>query len=176
MKFLFVIMGFVFLASCSHVTPEESLDSTEVVATQKSIETQEIEEDQETQELDDDESEEVKDEDQDELLEEVSITTSNEIVTQTQTLNNLEEDSSKTMTLDAGYTNPKGSVDMAVSYSIDKNGLITAIGVSATTYDVSDFNSDIQSLIGQTLDDAVNYKTGSSLTGDAFKKVIKNQL
>jgi hypothetical protein len=80
------------------------------------------------------------------------------------------------ITLDAGYSNPKGPVDMQISYNVDDAGIIQSIDVSATTYDLTDFNSAAQVLVGQTLQDAESfYVAGGSLTSDAFTSALKNR-
>lgn len=91
-------------------------------------------------------------------------------------LEEAEEDTTKTVTLDASYNNPKGPVDMTINYSLNEQGEILEIGVAATTYDVSDFNASIQTLVGSTLEEAAEYNSSSSLTGDAFTTAIKAQL
>jgi len=83
--------------------------------------------------------------------------------------------SSEIVTLDAWYTNPKGPVDMQVSYALNSAGTIETISVSATTYDVSGFNSQIQSVVGMSLEEASDtYISGSSLTSAAFNNALKD--
>lgn len=76
--------------------------------------------------------------------------------------------------LDAKYNNPKGEVDMSISYTLSESGTIETIEVTATTYDLEDFNTAAQDLVGKTLEDAKNFeKAGASLTNEAFKNAIK---
>ncbi|MCH2188386.1 hypothetical protein MK079_00985 [Candidatus Gracilibacteria bacterium] len=163
MKFMFLIIGFLILASCSHEVKNET--NTGAVATQETITEQQIEELEENLEN----NETVSQESNQEVIDEINASLNE--------LESVSEVSPKPVLLEAHYNNPKGLVDMVVNYTLDANGVITAIGVSATTYDgTANFNDEIQSLVGKTLEDAVNHKTGSSLTGDAFKKAIKSQL
>ena len=46
---------------------------------------------------------------------------------------------------------------MKIDYSVDANGLIQTINVSATTYNLEDFNTQAQSLVGKTLADAESF-------------------
>jgi len=175
-------MGLVFLTACSHELSEEKVQDTEIVATQETVDTsasedtEEYDDDHDDDDHDDDDHDDDDHDDEVSESEQVSTTTSDEVVAQTELLDNLEEDTTKTVTLDAAYSNPKGPVDMKINYTLSADGTIDTIAVSATTYDVAEFNSAIQSLVWKTLEDAANYKTGSSLTGDAFKSAIKEQL
>lgn len=84
------------------------------------------------------------------------------------------ESESKVEVLDAAYTNPKWPVDMEIEYALDANGTIESIDVSATTYDVSGFNSAVQDVVGMTLEEASDtYVSGSSLTSAAFNSALK---
>lgn len=79
--------------------------------------------------------------------------------------------------LDAAYTNPKWPVDMEIEYTLDVNGTIESIDVTATTYDVSKFNTAVQDVVGMTLEEASStYVSGSSLTSSAFNNAIKEAL
>lgn len=92
-------------------------------------------------------------------IEELGVTAENEIIT-----------------LDGAYKNPKGDVDMKIDYSVDASGVIQSINVSATTYDLTQFNTSAQELVGKTLTDAESfYVAGGSLTSDAFTTAIKNR-
>ena len=82
---------------------------------------------------------------------------------------------SKVVKLDAAYTNPAGPVDMTIEYSLDSEGKIETIEVAATTYDLTDFNTSAQKVIGMTVEDAANEViTGGSLTDPAFSAAMKN--
>ncbi len=76
--------------------------------------------------------------------------------------------------IDANYTNPNGLVDMTVEYTLWDNEEITSIEVKATTYDVTDFNTEVQKLVGLTIEEAQNAEiSGWSLTTEAFKEALK---
>lgn len=82
--------------------------------------------------------------------------------------------SSEIQILQAPYTNPAGPVDMQVAYTLDTAGKIEAIDISATTYDLSQYNEAMQSVVGMTLAEASEYSvSGSSLTGAAFRAAVK---
>ena len=98
----------------------------------------------------------------------------NDIVSEVENLGTTAEN--EVITLDGSYTNPKGNVDMKIDYSVDANGVIQTMNVSATTYNLEDFNTAAQELVGKTLSDAENfYVAGGSLTSDAFTTAIKNR-
>lgn len=76
--------------------------------------------------------------------------------------------------IDAKYTNPAWEVDMVINYTLDWSGTIATINTTATTYDLSQFNDAIQSLVWKTIEEAKNTEiTWGSLTTDAFKKALK---
>lgn len=84
---------------------------------------------------------------------------------------------SEVQVLDAGYTNPKGSVDMEVEYTLAEDDTIASIGVTASTYDVSGFNGAIQDVVGMTIEEASDtYVSGSSLTSAAFNNALKSAM
>lgn len=81
---------------------------------------------------------------------------------------------SSVVILDAGYTNPKGPVDMVIEYELSDDSKVESIEVSASSYDLSTFNSEIQSVVWMTLEEASEvYVSGSSLTTAAFSSAIK---
>lgn len=87
-----------------------------------------------------------------------------------------ESPENEVMTLDANYNNPNGEVDMKVNLELSQDDTIESIEVTATTYDVTDFNDAAQDLIGKDVAEAEEfYASGSSLTSDAFTKAIKNR-
>jgi len=96
--------------------------------------------------------------------------------------NNSEEEisqsaeSSEVVVLDATYTNPKTEVDMEIEYQLDSDGNIADITVAATTYDLSGFNTEIQSqVIWKSLEEASEvYVSGSSLTSAAYNDAMKS--
>ena len=204
MKKIYIIAGLLFLASCGQADIQETSSvatpvTDTVVVEQNAIPTSEEppvpaegEDDQTKSEdlikpedenpiTDDDQT---KDEDlvkpEDETpVEEVPVedTPAEEINDEVAALDVAAPDLSKTVTLDAPYNNPKWLVDMKLNYSLDSDGKIESIAVSATTYKgLGDFNDEIQSLIGSSLEEAAEYKSGSSLTAPAFKAAIKSQL
>lgn len=84
---------------------------------------------------------------------------------------------SQVQVLDAGYTNPKGPVDMQVEYTLTQDETIASIEVSATTYDVSWFNTAVQDVVGMTIEEASDtYISGSSLTSAAFNNALKSAM
>lgn len=92
------------------------------------------------------------------------------------TLDNLVENNSKTEKLSTVYDNDKVSVEMDVEYTLDSEWKISAINISASNYDLSEFNDNAQGvLIGKTLDQAseVTAISGSSLTTTAFTNLLK---
>ncbi len=81
------------------------------------------------------------------------------------------------VSVDATYTNPKWNVDMLIEYTLDADGKITDISTSATTYDLSKFNTKINTVVGKTVEEASEmYFSGSSLTTEAFQKAMKTQI
>ncbi len=75
------------------------------------------------------------------------------------------------------YTNPKGAVDMVISYKLDSEGKITEINTAATTYDLSQFNTKVTDVVWKTVKEASEtYFSGSSLTTEAFQKAMKAQI
>lgn len=82
---------------------------------------------------------------------------------------------SDVMKIDAKYNNPAWEVDMTIDYTLSENGTIETIEVSATTYDLTEFNEEVKNqLIGKTIEEAktANIAWGS-LTTEAFKKALK---
>ncbi len=89
----------------------------------------------------------------------------------------IEWEEDKIEKIEASYKNPKTEVDMVINYSTDDNNNIEFIEASATTYDISWFNEQIQYLVGQPVSEAENvYISGSSLTSEAFSSAIKNNM
>ena len=90
-------------------------------------------------------------------------------------MNDTGASESKVQVLEAPYTNPAGPVDMEIEYTLSDQGTIETIDVSATTYDISKFNTAVQDVVGMTLDEASNtYVAGSSLTSAAFNDAMKS--
>ncbi len=76
--------------------------------------------------------------------------------------------------IDAKYNNPKWEVDMLVSYVLDSNWIIESMDISASNFDLSNFNSEAQILIWKTIDDAKQFEVaGGSLTTEAFRNALK---
>ncbi len=187
MKKVYIIAGLLFLASCGQAEIQETKDA-EVPATPETVVEQTVEaesEESESEQWDESEPEEVaKPEEQKARVEEENSedeseeieTPSEEINDEVAALETAVEDTNKTITLDGSYTNPKGNVDMKIKYRLDGEGKIEAIGTHATTYDLTSFNNEIQTLVGSTLEDAAEYKSGSSLTGYAFTQAVKAEL
>ena len=189
MKNIYVIAGLLFLASCGQVEVEQAAVA-DIPATPETVIEQIVEEDS----VDDEttpESDPVEPETQakpeEAIVEpvveeepEVEIP-SEEINDEVAALETAEEDVSKTITLDASYTNPKGLIDMVVNYSLDSEGLISSIEVttlSATEKRIPALNESAQEFIGSPLSAALDfkYKAGSSLSGGAFISAIKSAL
>lgn len=74
------------------------------------------------------------------------------------------------------YKNPKGNVNMEISYSLDADEKIASIQVSASNYDLEKFSKGVQEqAIGKTLEEAADiYVSGSSLTTEAYQKAMKD--
>lgn len=77
--------------------------------------------------------------------------------------------------IDATYTNPAWEVDMVINYTLSDTGVIETIEVSATTYDLTEFNEEVKSqLVWKTIEEAKNTEVAwGSLTTEAFKKALK---
>jgi len=76
--------------------------------------------------------------------------------------------------VDAKYNNSAWEVDMVINYTLDWSGSIATINTTSTTYDLSQFNDEIQTLVGKPLSEAQNLEVAwSSLTTEAFKKALK---
>ena len=107
---------------------------------------------------------------EDEITTEVTTEMNNELAS----LDETNTSESNIVKLDAKYTNPAWEVDMVINYTLDENSKIETIDVSATTYDLKDFNTSIQTLVGKTIDEAKTADiAGGSLTTEAFKKALK---
>lgn len=80
------------------------------------------------------------------------------------------------ISLEAPYKNPQADVDMVVSYSLDAEGNIETMHLSATTWDISKYDESVQALVWQPIDAAESfYISGASLATDAFNAAIKNR-
>ena len=77
--------------------------------------------------------------------------------------------------IDARYNNPAWEVDMVINYTLSDAGIIETIEVSATNYDLTEFNEEVKSqLVGKTINEAQNIEIAwSSITTEAFKKALK---
>lgn len=132
MKYLYLLILTVFIASCG-----AKVDETTVV--------------------------------QDEATSEVVAEINNEV----ETLNETNTESN-VIKLDAKYTNPAGEVDMVINYTLNEDGTIATINTTATTYDLSQFNEAIQTLVGKTIEEAKSAEIAwGSLTTEAFKNALK---
>lgn len=180
MKVFYALFLLVFLASCTKsvedtntqaVDSDTNIEATEVMDTSDEPTEDDMMDDEEDANTKESEEEMDDTEAMDNNLEaEVSA----DIDTETDMLDEVVEN--EVVTLDASYTNPKGPVDMTVTYSLDENDVIESIEVSATTYDVSGFNAEAQSLVGQDISAAESfYVAGGSLTSEAFTAAIKNR-
>lgn len=75
---------------------------------------------------------------------------------------------------DSAYRNPAGPVDMVVSLQLNGDQ-IESISANATTWDVSWFDSALQSLVGGNLQDAETfYAAWSSIASEAFNEAVKS--
>ncbi len=85
-----------------------------------------------------------------------------------------KEMDSKVVKLDATYSNPQTEVDMVIDYTLDSENKIETINVSATTYDLTEYNKAVQVVVGKTVEEASEASiAGGSLTNTAFKDAIK---
>lgn len=89
-------------------------------------------------------------------------------------------DENKMETIEYSYTNPAQEVNMVIDYSLDEEGKIDSINVSATNWDqLGDFDAAAkQTVIGLTLEEAseVTVSSGASLTSAAFQEALKSEL
>ena len=89
-------------------------------------------------------------------------------------------DEDKMETIQYSYTNPAQEVNMVIDYSLDEEGKIETINVSATNWDqLGDFDTAAKAtVVGLTLEEAseVTVSSGASLTSEAFKEALKSQL
>lgn len=86
----------------------------------------------------------------------------------------IADDTNKMVKVDAKYNNPQQEVDMTVEYSLDAEGKIETINVSATNWDLSQYNEAAQVVIGQTLEEAAKFGiAGGSETNAAFQNALK---
>lgn len=174
MKYFYVLLALVFLASCvakSPVTPATPItpaEETNEAAMEATVD--EVEEELLGLLDDDTSSEEVSDDDAmekngDAMMEKSDDEASEEAM----------EETAKVIELSAPYVNPQGNVDMTIEYTLDADDKIDSINVSATTYDLTDFNNSAQKVIGMTVEEASNEViTGGSLTDPAFSDALKN--
>lgn len=153
MKTFYILLLLVFLASCGSENEVAVLPDIEIPVIEKSSPIEIVEIDEALSEL----PEEIID-----IMEEENSDTSTEI------------SESKVVILDTPYVNPKGEVDMMIEYALDSEDKIETIDVSATSYDLSDFNASIQAVIGMSVEEASEYYvSGSSLTTAAYQDALK---
>ncbi|QFR38838.1 hypothetical protein A9Q91_01215 [Candidatus Gracilibacteria bacterium 28_42_T64] len=149
MKYIYIIMVTLILASCSNNVVVE--DSEVVEKTTSDIDTELLVLDTEDTDNSETESEEGNIEAEEENIEE-----------------------KKVVKLSAKYNNPQQEVDMMVNYSLDENDKIKTIEVIASNWDLSDFNTAAQVVIGKTLKEASDASiAGASLTTAAFNNALK---
>ncbi|MDD2908001.1 MAG: hypothetical protein PHH98_05145 [Candidatus Gracilibacteria bacterium] len=134
MKYLYILIVTIFLASCGASVEENKITTT----------------DENTTEV------------------------TNDINSEVNSLDEQNEDTSKVTKIEANYTNPAGPVDMVISYSLDSEGKIETIDLSATTFDLTEYNKSAQVLVGKTIDEAkITGIAGASLLNEAFKNALK---
>lgn len=170
MKYFYILLTLAFLASCGSaaVTPSETNDEVEAPITAEVNEIIESTLDELNGELGDLDTSSIG-EDEESDTDETAWEAMDDTVTA-----NEEVMEAKVVKLEAPYTNPAGPVDMEIEYSLDSDGLIETIEVSATTYDLTDFNASAQKVIGLSLADAADIVvTGGSLTDPAFSAALK---
>jgi len=188
MRHFYIVFLLVFLASCSEGAIESSSQAPSEIPSivEQKVDERNIpnasddtnswdipEQDDEGDEVEIQEVEAVVETSQD-ISENLNAQVASDIDTEVEILE--ETVSNQLITLDASYNNPKGNVDMVINYEVDKNGMIESIWASATTYDLSRFNSSIQSLVWKSISEAEDhYTAGSSLTSEAFTRAIKNR-
>lgn len=162
MKAFYVVFFLVFLASCgSEAVVETATLETPKAAVEQTVEDMEAEMDDMPEEIMEDETVEEASVEDDEASQDNETTVGE----------------SKVEVLSAPYTNPAGLVDMQIEYSLDNDGNIASIDVSATTYDLTQFNQGAQAVIGMTPEEAADYTfSGSSLTGPAFNDAMKSAM
>lgn len=147
MKLLPIIALLAVLASCGAQTPE-----TDVVAEPM---------DEITVPVDDELLDDMSND-----MDEMEVDTDMESSDQTSMNNEVIE-------IDSAYRNPAWPVDMVVAMEV-RDGIIQTIEANATTYDVSGFNDQLQTLVGSTVVEAESfYAAGSSLASEAFNNAVK---
>ncbi|MDD3144826.1 MAG: hypothetical protein PHV23_01820 [Candidatus Gracilibacteria bacterium] len=104
-----------------------------------------------------------------------TVEVTNEINNEVKNLDIAFDDTlTKMVKLDAKYKNPAGDVDMVISYSLDNEGKIEVINLDAPNFDLKDYNTAAQVLVGKTIEEAKNTGiAGGSLITEAFKKALK---
>ena len=159
MKAFYIVLLLVFLASCGSEVVEESVEVLPTVEAPV-IEMPQVDRINDAlDELPQEIIEEIEAEDAVEENDEVSE----------------EVMEAKVVKLEAPYTNPKGPVDMVIEYSLDSEGKVETIDVSATTYDLSKFNISIQAVVGMSIEEASEYYvSGSSLTTASYQAALQN--
>jgi hypothetical protein len=153
MKYFYTLVLIVLLASCTDKSTINENNQTENNDTQTEI--------QDTTEKT---SQDIESE-----LSKIEVSENDEVES-----NQNEVNENKVVKLDAKYTNPETDVDMTIEYSIDDEGKISTINVSATTYDLTGYNNAVQVVIGKTIEEAKDISiAGSSLSSAAFKNALK---
>lgn len=147
MKYLYSVLAILILASCSSSETPTEVTNTEIDSAIEST-TNDIEN-------------------------EISNIEEN-IETSTWTNEWELTDSNKMVKVEAKYNNPQQEVDMSVAYSLDSEGKIETINVSATNWDLAEYNTAAQAVIWKTLEEASEFSVaGASETNAAFQNAIK---
>lgn len=113
-------------------------------------------------------------------IKETKDKTTNEINKATESLTGAMEKETvenKVEKITTTYKNPKGDVNVDISYSLDADGKIATMEVTSDNYDLTNFNKEVQSqVIGKTTGEVNVYVAGESLTNDAFNKAVKENI
>ncbi len=104
-----------------------------------------------------------------------TVEVTNEINNEVKNLDIAFDDTlTKMVKLDAKYKNPAWDVDMVISYSLDNEWKIEVINLDAPNFDLKDYNTAAQVLVGKTIEEAKNtWIAGWSLITEAFKNALK---
>lgn len=179
MKFLPFALLLVLLASCGADKTEENV--TENSGTQQAI-TEEVwtEIDESLDEMNMDETS-MTDETtpmEEEVLADETLGETEEVMIIQESESEVQTVANEVVELTTSYRNPKGNVDMNISYSVDENDIITAISVQSDDYDLSDMNQSLQNdYLGLHISTAADYyKAGSSLSSEAFRDAVRESI
>lgn len=158
MKYLYTVLAILILASCT--TTDNNNDVIEMTDIKAAIET--------------------TTDNNNDVIEMTDIktaieTTTNEIDNEIVDIElNDKESEEKMISIDAFYTNPQQEVNMIINYKLNSEDKIESMDVSASNWELKEFNNAVQNVVGMTLEEASEASiAGWSLTLEAFKNALK---